>query len=121
MSEKLASLHKKGGGKRTDSGLCPYDNSNPTKITLGYKPTFLAITRYKDSTHYVFNVYSEDMSSSVQFTSIRNGTSQTVTSVAIPTSSSGYIGSIDNDGFTINSMPASVISTYGVPYFRAAE
>ena len=78
--------------------------SNTTKITLGFKPKILIVWTFKNDNIYgsgtnVVHIYNENFSETKYLCAENNSI---ITSVSLPNTTAYRIGSIDNDGFTMN-------------------
>lgn len=107
------------GTIKTDSGLLPYSLTESVKVTLGYKPSYVEIKRYIDSTHWATDTYDANLSSVKQLVGASNGSTKIDTEYSVPTTTPNMIASIDDDGFTVTAFQSAAITTYGTPYFRA--
>ena len=107
------------GTIKTDFGLLPYSLTESVKVTLGYKPSFVEIRRYVDSTHWATDTYDANLSSVKQLVGALSGTTKVAAEYSVPTTTQNMIASIDDDGFTVTAFQSGAITTYGVPYYRA--
>lgn len=107
------------GTIKTDFGLLPYSLTESVKVTLGYKPSFVEIKRYKDSTHWATDTYDANLSSVKQLVGALNGSTKVTAEYSVPTTTQNMIASIDDDGFTVTAFASAAITNYGTPYYRA--
>lgn len=115
MSEKLCALRKIGGGTlKTATGAFTGSTTNTTKITLGFKPKYLSVVGYTSTNQFITAIYNEDVNSTKQLFSAKNGSAATITTENIPFTSTGQsrIKSIDDDGFTMQSMISYAVNCY---------
>ncbi len=115
MSEKLCALRKIGGGTlKTAIGAFTGSTTNTTKVTLGFKPKYLSVVGYTSTTQFITAIYNEDVDSTKQLFSARYNENTTVNTENIPYTSAGQsrIKSIDDDGFTMQSIAFYGINCY---------
>lgn len=94
-----------GGGRKVATGTFVNSSANQVKVTLGFKPKYLAIWTYGSNSLTYSAVYNEDVSSSKQIIGSisSSSTASTVDNIPYTASTSRVrIVSIDNDGFTLN-------------------
>lgn len=100
MAEKLAFLKKKGGsgsGAIVVRGTAEKTATDSTKVTLGFKPTFVMFYNISNSNTIHSIVMWDSSRPNVQVYSYGNQVD-----VAMPYSNPNLLASIDNDGFTVN-------------------
>lgn len=100
MAEKLASLRKKGGGsngKVVVRGTAQKTLTDPTKVTLGFKPSFVMFYNINNTDAIQAIIMWDSSRPNVQVYSYNNQLN-----VAMPYSGANLLASIDNDGFTVN-------------------
>lgn len=100
-----------GGGAQVAVGTFNTSTSGTTKVTLGFKPKYLALTMSPtsfDTTPTLLTIYNEDFDANACMVSVSTG----LTRLALPSTQTNRLKSIDNDGFTYNQMSASG-GTYG--------
>lgn len=98
-----------GGGEKVANGTWTQSTTDRTKITLGFKPKYLAIQASAGSSSTNMIVYNIDVSpTSFKFAS--QGTYATDLNFGSSTGSTLY--SIDNDGFTMNKSSSAISLEY---------
>lgn len=110
FSSGMKKMSSSGYAYSSQPGVCKtgsvtLSTSSTTKVTLGFKPKYLAyrITNNSES-NYVMNIYDERYSTSA---SINAGTGTYMTNVALNGTTQNRLKSIDSDGFTINKTGSS--------------
>lgn len=117
---EILGINELAHGKiQTDYGLLPYSLTESVKVTLGYKPSYVEIKRYIDSTHWAVDTYDANLSSVKQLVGAINGSAKVATEYSVPSTTQNMIASIDDDGFTVTAFASSAITAYGTPYYRA--
>lgn len=98
-----------GGGEKVANGTWKQSTTSRTKITLGFKPKYLAIQASAGSSASNMIVYNIDVSpTSFKFAS--QGTY--ATDLNFNSSTTGVLYSIDNDGFTMNKSDSAIALEY---------
>ena len=100
MAEKLAFLRKKGGsgsGAIVVRGTAEKTTTTTTKVTLGFKPTFVMYYNITQTNTVHSTVMWDSSRPNVQNYSYNNSIG-----LAMPNTSVYVIASIDDDGFTVN-------------------
>lgn len=102
--------------------MATLSTTQTTKVTLGYKPKFLALITYKSDTNAYWVVYNEDCSAK-QFDGITHGSSKSAGINPIPSTANGVpnLVSIDSDGFTVNFLNSNSLSYYGTSCYWFAK
>lgn len=103
-------------GTAIKSDTVTVSTSATTKVTLGFKPKHVDVYFRTDSTHWRLLSYDEDISSTSGFYATKIASSEGSGEFAFPSTETGSIASIDNDGFTlakISSGQSSGVATTG--------
>jgi hypothetical protein len=89
------------------TGVTTVSASETTKVTCGFKPKYICAFTYKTGgTAKIMNVYDEDFSTTKGLYSSTNTSTGYIQEYTLG-SSGYYIGSIDNDGFTLSVWPSA--------------
>lgn len=110
FSSGMKKMSSSGYAYSSQPGVCKtgsvtLSTSSTTKVTLGFKPKYLALRITNNSeSNYVMNIYDERYSTSA---SINAGTNTYMTNVALNGTTQNRLKSIDSDGFTINKTGSS--------------
>ena len=100
-----------GGGVNTVIGTVTASSSTTTKVTLGFKPSFVAVEFYTDSTHFCFTL--TDLNLDKAYHLARYGSSAAANQTSLPSTMGSCLKSIDDDGFTLNNIsPYSLNGVY---------
>lgn len=98
-----------GGGDKVANGTWTQSTTDRTKITLGFKPKYVAIQASAGSSSTNMIVYNADIST----TSFKYATANVyATDSNLGTSTNGVLYSIDNDGFTMNKSGSAIVLDY---------
>ena len=84
-------------------GTVQVSTSAEAKVTLGFKPSVLIVMFYTDINHYRLLEYDVNMNSTAGLycTRISSSSSRETYYRTFPSTETGSIASIDNDGFTL--------------------
>ena len=84
-----------------------------TMINIGFKPKYIVVMYYINSSNHIECVYNENITSSLQF--------RTGSQYAVPYSSKSnlHIGSITDNGFTIITGDGAISRSIPIYYFAA--
>lgn len=95
-----------GDYKKFVRGTASKTTADTTKVTLGFKPTFVMYYNLNASNAILATVIWDSARPDVQQYSYSNSIN-----VAMPTGQVNLIASIDNDGFTVNKSGAATWAT----------
>lgn len=128
MAEKICELMKKGGAgsAKVDSGFVTISTSTSTKVTTGFKPSFVCVYGTKSTTQASVMVYSKETRDGYTFQAGKNGSATGGSYYTLPNTQSGngYINSINDDGFTISGYGSTAYAAYtdnGKVFYVAVE
>ena len=101
---------------QTKTGTVTLSTSTTTSVTCGFKPKYVALVLYKDSTHAFYTIYNEDISTSYQFNAGKNGSTMTsaINNVPNTTATSANLYSIDSNGFTVCKISSNNSTSFGL-------
>lgn len=93
-------------GAKAKYGVVTLNGTNPTTVTLGWKPKFLYVRWGATASDFVkVETYDETISTSNTYVDSANNLG---VSHAIPNSSANYVNSINNNGFTLGNYASNV-------------
>lgn len=94
-------FYRTGGGSDIVEGTVTVSTANTTKVTLGFKPSKVFVNFYKDTTHFRLLTFDSEANSAAGTYITRLGSATSVEYDAFPSTNTGSIATIDNDGFTL--------------------
>lgn len=100
-------LYRTGGGSDTVEGTVTVSTANTTKVTLGFKPSKVFVNFYRDSTHFRLLTYDSDANNAAGTYIVRIGSSIALEYDSFPSTNTGSIATIDDDGFTLCKISSS--------------